>query len=54
MSATQAQREELAGTIATQAQAIKDGTVTGPQWGHARRLLANAETLVAWTEDDRS
>lgn len=48
------QRRELAATIAAQAQAIADGTVTGPQWAAARRLLGNAGTLMAWTDDDRS
>jgi hypothetical protein len=48
------QRIDLARTIASQAQAIADGTLTGPQYGAVRRLLANAEMLVAWTADDRS
>ena len=47
------QRRELAATIADQAQAIADGTVTGPQWAAARRVLRNAEQLVAETADDR-
>lgn len=47
------QRIALARTIADQAQAIADGTVTGPQWAAARRILRNAEQLVAETADDR-
>ena len=47
------QRIALARTIADQAQAIADGTVTGPQHAAARRVLANAEMLMAWTADDR-
>jgi hypothetical protein len=48
------QYRELAATIADQAQAIADGTLTGPRYGMARLLLRNAECLVAWTPDDRS
>ena len=48
------QRIALARTIADQAQAIADGTVTGPQHAAARRVLANAKTLLAWTADDRT
>jgi len=49
-----AQYRELAATIAAQAQAIADGTVTGPLRGAVARLAANADTLRAWTADDRS
>jgi hypothetical protein len=52
--ATPAQRAELAQTIATQAQALADGTVIGPEYAAWRRVLANVQTLVAWTPDDRS
>jgi hypothetical protein len=44
----------LAEAIANQAQAIADGTVTGPMYGAVQRLKSNIETLVAWTEDDRT
>jgi hypothetical protein len=43
------QRIELAQTIANQAQAIADGTVTGPEYSAVRLLVGNAETLLAWT-----
>jgi hypothetical protein len=45
---------ELAATIADQAQAIADGTLTGPRYARARLILRNAEVLVSWTPDDRS
>lgn len=48
------QIRDLAAVIAAQSQAIADGTVTGPLYAAVRRVLANAETLVAWTPDDRS
>ena len=48
------QYRELAATIADQAQAIADGTLAGPRYGMARLILRNAETLDAWTPDDRS
>jgi hypothetical protein len=48
MTATEQQIRELAGTIADQAQAIKDGTLTGPLYAHARLIRNNAETLAAW------
>lgn len=41
---------ELAAAIANQAEAIASGTLVGPQLAAARRLLANAQTLVAWCE----
>lgn len=44
---------ELAGSIADQAQAIKDGTVIGPMWSAVRRLRDNADMLLAWTPDHR-
>jgi hypothetical protein len=55
---TPAEREkqyrELAATIADQAQAIADGTLTGPRFGMVQLIKRNAETLAAWTPDDRS
>jgi hypothetical protein len=48
------QYRELAATIASQAQAIADGTLTGPCYAHARLILRNAEQLAAETPDDRS
>lgn len=44
---------ELAGTIATQAQAIADGRTTGPLHGSVRLLASNVDLLKGWTEDDR-
>lgn len=52
--ARERQCRDLAATIATQAQAIADGTVIGPRHGAVRRLVSNVQTLVAWTDDDRS
>jgi hypothetical protein len=48
------QYHDMAATIAAQAQAIADGTITGPRFAAASRLLGNAKTLMAWTPDDRS
>jgi hypothetical protein len=48
------QYRELAATIADQAQAIADGTLSGPRYAVASLLLSNAKTLFAWTPDDRS
>jgi hypothetical protein len=45
---------DLAAAIASQAQAIADGTLTGPRHAMAKLILRNAELLVAWTPDDRS
>ena len=39
--------------IAQQAQALADGTVTGPRWRAVQRLRRNVEILAAWTEDAR-
>lgn len=47
--ATDAQITELASAIAAQAEAIATGTLVGPLDGAVRRLLANAETLAAWS-----
>jgi hypothetical protein len=47
------QATELAGTIAAQAQALADGTVTGPRYAAVQRIKANVATLESWTEDDR-
>ena len=44
--------QDQARAIAMQAEAIASATVVGPLSAAARRLLSNAETLVAWTEDD--
>jgi len=59
MTATEQQIRDLAATIADQAQAIRDGTLTGPLYAHARLIRNNAETLAAWavmpgTEPDAS
>jgi hypothetical protein len=54
MTATEQQIRDLAATIADQAQAIADGTLTGPLYAHARLVLRNAELLAAWVPDDRS
>lgn len=48
------QYQDLAATIAVQAQAIADETVVGPRYAAVRRLMANVELLKAWTRDDRS
>lgn len=53
MTATTAQRRDLAAAIAQQATALAEGTVTGPEHGAVARLVANVETLAAWTPDDR-
>lgn len=45
---------DLAATIATQAEAIATGKVTGPMYGAVARLAANVDTLRAWIPDDRS
>lgn len=37
-----------------QAEAIANGTVIGPEWSAAKRLLGNAEQLFGVTPDDRS
>lgn len=47
------QVRELANAIASQARAIADGTVNGAVFGAVCRVLHNAETLRAWTRDDR-
>ena len=47
-------RQDLAQTVANQAQALADGTVVGPEWAAAKRLLGNAEQLFGITPDDRS
>ena len=49
----QAQRRELAQTIANQAQALADGTFTGAEHANVARLADNVATLKAWTPDDR-
>jgi hypothetical protein len=54
MTATGKQIRECAESIAAQAQAIADGTITGPLWTQARKILFNAELLAAWVPDDRS
>jgi hypothetical protein len=49
------QYRELAATIADQAQAIADRTLSGPRYAVASLLLlSNAKTLFAWTPDDQS
>jgi hypothetical protein len=48
------QRAELALVIAQQAHALATGKVIGPEHAAVRRLLANVETLAAWTPDDRT
>lgn len=53
-AATEKQLRDLAGTIARQAQAIADGTITGPLRAHVRLLAANTEMLMAWTADEQS
>lgn len=52
MICTETQLRELAATIAAQAQALADGTLTGPRYGHVRRLAANVDMLKAWTADE--
>ncbi len=47
--ATPFQRRELANVIASQARAIADHTFTGVESAHVDRLLANVQTLRAWT-----
>jgi hypothetical protein len=47
-------REDLANTIARQAEALAAGKVTGPQYAAAQLLLSNAKLLAAWTPDDRT
>jgi hypothetical protein len=54
MNTSDPQYRELAATIATQAQAITDGKVTGPIHAAVKRLQGNLDTLAAWTPDDRS
>lgn len=44
------QVRDLAAAIAAQAQAIADGTLTGPIPGACKRILDNAETLFAWAK----
>lgn len=51
MPATQAQIRNLARTIAAQAGAIADGTLTGPVYAQARGILSNTETLAACLHD---
>jgi hypothetical protein len=53
-SGIQRQCRELAEAIATQAQALADGTVIGPRHAAVARLARNVDTLRAWTPDDRS
>lgn len=48
LATTQARRE-LANTIAQQAEALASGTFVGVESAHVDRLLANVETLRAWT-----
>ena len=47
-------RIDLARTMEQQAKAIADGTVIGPEWSAAKRLLGNAEQLFGMTPDDRT
>jgi hypothetical protein len=47
------QCRELAATIAMQAQAIANGTTTGPVYAAVRLIKNNVATLEAWTGDDR-
>ena len=53
-SVKQTQYEDLARTVAAQAEALANGTYTGPAYGLARLLASNAAMLSAWTADDRS
>jgi hypothetical protein len=50
----ESQYRNLAAAIASQAQAIADGTVTGPRYASVQRLKSNVATLEAWTADDRA
>ncbi len=54
MAATEDQIRDLSSTIAAQAQALADGTVTGPRYAAVLRLSNNVETLAAWVSDDRN
>jgi hypothetical protein len=54
MAATGQQIVELARTIASQATAIAEGTLTGSLYGAACLIMSNAETLKAWVPDDRA
>lgn len=53
MAATEQQIVELAGTVATQAEAIAQGTVRGPRYAAVARLRENVDTLATWVGDDR-
>lgn len=48
------QYRELAQAIANQAQALADGTTVGPRHAQVRKIRANVDMLLAWTEDDRA
>jgi hypothetical protein len=48
------QYRELAAAIADQAQAIADGTGSGPLYARVQLLKSNVALLEAWTPDDRS
>ncbi|MEV2222712.1 hypothetical protein AB0E01_22870 [Nocardia vinacea] len=51
---TEEQYCALANAIAQQAEAIALGKIpAGQRYAQARRLLDNANTLMAWTADDR-
>lgn len=41
---------DQAAAIEGQAAAIANGTLVGPLLGATKRILSNAETLVAWAE----
>jgi hypothetical protein len=54
VAATTAQIQELAGAIASQAQAIADGAIpVGMMFAQIQRLASNVDTLKAWVPDDR-
>lgn len=53
MKATPEQVRQLAATIAVQARAIAEGTITGSVFVAVSRVLATAEVLQGWTPDDR-
>jgi hypothetical protein len=53
-TATVQQRRELAATIAAKAQALADGTLTGPEHAAAKLILSNAQMLLDWTPDNQS
>lgn len=54
MSPDDPQYRDLANAIAQQAEALALGRIpAGQRYAQTRRLLDNANTLAAWTEDDR-